>query len=67
MAQELVQELEQCNIKAVLWDERYTSKMAESILRESGVKAKNMKDKIDKIAASLLLESYLNSLTPTNQ
>ena len=62
LARELADLLEACGINTVLWDERYTSRIAESILRESGIKTKNMKDKKDKIAASLLLENYLCSL-----
>jgi len=61
-AQELAALLSGGSANVVLWDERYTTLMAESILRESGVKTKNMKDKKDKIAASLLLENYLTSL-----
>ena len=42
-------------------DERLSSVEAEDILAEAGVKAINRKGLIDKIAASIILESYLNS------
>ncbi|UCG91724.1 MAG: Holliday junction resolvase RuvX [candidate division WOR-3 bacterium] len=42
-----------------LWDERYTSKYAEQILRDRGLKGK--KFKLDQIAASILLDEYLKS------
>ena len=42
-------------------DERYTSKISSFIIRESGVNKKSRMNKsiIDKISASLILESYL--------
>lgn len=49
-------------ISVILWDERYSSKIAEKILREYGIKHKNSKSKIDSLSASILLESYLQSL-----
>ena len=47
------------NIQAELVDERYTSKLAEGVLREQGIKIKNNKEKIDMIAAAIILQSYL--------
>ena len=49
-------------IDTILWDERYTSRMAESIIKEYGKTRKNTKHKIDSIAASFILESYLSTL-----
>ena len=42
-------------------DERYTSKISSSIIRQSGINQKSRMNKsiIDKISASLILESYL--------
>ncbi len=42
-------------------DERYTSKISNSIIRQSGINQKSRMNKsiIDKISASLILESYL--------
>ena len=58
-SRQLLSVLQKKDIDAVLWDERYSSKIALGILRESGIKAKNAKDKLDAVAASVLLENYL--------
>jgi putative Holliday junction resolvase len=58
-ARELLKELEDKDIDALLWDERYSSKIARNILCESGIKTKNSRDKLDAVAASVLLENYL--------
>lgn len=42
-----------------LWDERRTTVDAHRILGDQGVRAKNRKDKIDSVAATLILEGYL--------
>jgi putative Holliday junction resolvase len=47
---------------AILWDERYSSKIAEYYLRECGVKHKDTKDKLDSLSACVLLDSYLQSI-----
>lgn len=51
--------LEQENIQVVLEDERMTTIMAEDIIHGNNEKIKNTKNKIDSIAACLILESYL--------
>ena len=45
-----------------LWDERLSTRSAERILMESGVRRENRKAVIDKIAAVFILQSYLDSL-----
>jgi len=47
-----------------LYDERFTSRMAERSLIESGVPKMARRDKslIDKISASLILQSYMDAL-----
>ena len=49
------------NIQVERIDERFTSKISKKIIIKSGVGKKNRRDKliIDKISASLILESYL--------
>lgn len=47
------------NVKVELEDERMTSMMAEDIIHANNENIKNTKNKIDGIAASLILESYL--------
>ena len=44
----------------VMWDERLTTMEANDILIESGVPRKDRKQVIDKIAAVLILRSYLD-------
>ncbi len=45
------------------WDERYTSKMAVKSMVEAGFKKKDRrkKENIDKIAATIILQEYLQS------
>lgn len=50
---------EATGIPVILWDERRTTVDAHRILGEQGVRAKNRKDKIDSVAATLILEGYL--------
>lgn len=54
---------EVCNIEVVLWDERRTTVDAHRILSESGTRGKKRKTKIDAVAASLILQGYLDSLS----
>ncbi len=46
-------------IEVQLWDERFTSKYALRVLKDHGIKKKNL----DEIAASLMLEEYLRQRT----
>ena len=54
--------LENNNIEVELIDERLTTIMAEDIVHMNNDNVKNTKKKIDSIAASLILESYLKGL-----
>jgi len=45
------------------WDERLTSVLAERFLREGNVRGRDRKEKVDKTAAAILLQGYLDSLT----
>lgn len=53
---------EQNGLEVVMWDERRTTIDAHRILSEAGVSGKNRKGKIDAVAASLILEGYLQSI-----
>jgi putative Holliday junction resolvase len=44
------------------WDERLTSAQAQRFLIEGGVRREKRKEKVDKMAAAILLQSYLDSL-----
>ena len=46
-------------LPVTLWDERRTTVEAHQILGDHGVRAKNRKDKVDSVAAALILEGYL--------
>jgi putative Holliday junction resolvase len=45
-----------------LWDERLTTAQAQRFLIEGNVRRQQRKEKVDKMAASILLQSYLDSL-----
>jgi putative Holliday junction resolvase len=49
-------------LNVVMWDERLTTVAAERVLQESGVRRENRKDYIDSIAATLILQGYLDYL-----
>ena len=49
-------------LPVILWDERLTTVAAEEILIESGVRREHRKEVIDKIAAGLILQGYLDSI-----
>ncbi len=44
------------------WDERLTTVQAHRLLGEAGMKAKERKGKVDRSAAAILLQSYLDGL-----
>ncbi len=44
-----------------LWDERLTSKMANQVLLQADVSRKKRREHVDKIAATVILQSYLDS------
>lgn len=53
---------DQYGLEVILWDERRTTVDAHRILSEAGVSGKKRKGKIDAVAASLILEGYLQSI-----
>lgn len=48
-------------LPVVLWDERLTTVAAERTLIESSVRRENRKEYIDQIAASFILQGYLDA------
>ncbi len=50
------------NVPIILWDERFSTKEAEQYLRAYGFNEKKMKNKKDSISASIILQSYLETL-----
>lgn len=49
-------------LEVIFWDERLTTSAADNLLAEGGVARQKRKKYIDKIAASLILQGYLDSL-----
>ena len=47
------------------WDERFTTRFAESELWTAGLTHKRRKERRDKVAAQMLLQSYLEAGCPT--
>ncbi len=50
-----------CGVEVDLWDERMTSVMANRILSDAGKKRGKQRRQVDAVAASLILQSYLDS------
>jgi putative Holliday junction resolvase len=68
-ALELMDELSKAlSIPFVAWDERLSTVQAQRTLRESGVAHHSAKrDLVDRLAAVLILQSYLDSMEKTRQ
>lgn len=61
-SQQYAEEIERrFSLPAVLWDERLTTMAAERVLLEADVSRKKRKKVIDKMAAVLILQGYLDS------
>lgn len=48
-------------IKVTMIDERLTSKMAEQVMIKADISRKKQKKNVDKLAATIILQSYLDS------
>lgn len=60
-AQRFAQELkERAGISVELWDERLSTFEAERILREAGKKGAKLKEALDKTAAAVILQDFLD-------
>jgi len=65
--QEFVSDLEKAiPLRIRKWDERLTTVQANRILTEANVRRDKRKQKVDKMAAAILLQSYLDSLHETD-
>ena len=47
-------------LPVILWDERLTTVAADRTMMEAGVRRENRKEYVDKIAATLILQGYLD-------
>lgn len=50
-------------LPVILWDERLTTVSADRLMMESGIRRENRKEYVDKIAAAIILQGYLDSRT----
>ena len=53
-------------LPVTLWDERLTTVEADKIMMEAGVRREDRKDYVDKIAATLILQGYLDRRSGQN-
>jgi putative Holliday junction resolvase len=51
-------------LPVVYWDERFTSAEAEQFLQMAGLTRKKRKQRIDRVAAQILLQAYLDAGCP---
>ena len=49
-------------LPVTMWDERLTTVAADRTMMEAGIRREHRKDYVDQIAASLILQGYLDSL-----
>ena len=47
-------------LEVILWDERLSTVSAMEVLKEGGVRRENRKQYVDKLAASIILQGYLD-------
>jgi putative Holliday junction resolvase len=48
-------------VPVVTWDERLTTVAADELLAEAGVRRRDRKSRIDRAAAALILQGYLDA------
>jgi len=58
---------EEISIPLLPWDERLSSKQAETILIEADISRKKRKKLIDKLSAQIILQNYLDSKNFENE
>jgi len=62
MVERFIEELKRnVKVKVIEWDESFTSRRAEEIMRKMKKKPSKDRGAVDRIAASLILEEYLSS------
>lgn len=49
-------------LEVIFWDERLSTVSAMEVLKEGNVRRENRKQYVDKIAATFILQGYLDSL-----
>ena len=49
------------DMPVLLWDERFSTVSAERLMREAGLRGKKKRERIDAVAAAVILQDYLDS------
>jgi putative holliday junction resolvase len=62
-ARRIAERLETAGLPTVLQDESWTSRDAEAVVRETGGTRRRSRDRIDAVAASLILREYLSGVS----
>ncbi len=60
-SRKLIQMLTARGVRALAWDESWSSRDAEEILRSAGETRRSAGDRVDAVAASLVLREFLDS------
>lgn len=67
-AEQFKEDLERrTGLEVILWDERLSTVEAERILMDTGVRRENRKQYVDKMAAAVILQNYLDSQSHEGQ
>lgn len=53
-------------LPVVFWDERHTSSLADDLMTAAGLKRDKRKAKVDRVAAQLILQAYLDAGCPAD-
>lgn len=61
VAEAFAEKLKESGVRVTLWDERMTTVEAEKQLKGRGMKGRARRAVVDKVAAQVLLQSYLDS------
>ena len=52
---------EALDVPVLLWDERFSTVSAERLMREAGLRGKKQRERVDAVAAAVILQDYLDS------
>jgi putative Holliday junction resolvase len=64
VAEAFAAKLKESGVRVALWDERFTTKEAEGKLKQRGMKGRARRAVVDKVAAQVLLQAYLDTKRP---
>jgi len=52
---------EALDVPVLLWDERFSTVSAERLMREAGLRGEKRRERVDAVAAAVILQDYLDS------